>query len=145
MTGRVVALRGLLDGARLFHVHGQRLLHHHGNVARRARFHDLDVGIGIGEGGDGFGLRGVEHLVEIRIKLIVGEVIRFSVLRQQLGIGVPNRDNDDIVCAVLRAAQKSGNVAVVQTGDGDPQRLFLGRLRVRAGHGDRGSDQRERQ
>ena len=102
MTGVLVALRGLLDGARLLHVHGQRLFHHHRYMARGARLHHPDVRVRIGEGRDGFRLRRVEHLVEIGVELIAAEVVRPGVFCQQFGIGIPNRDDDDIGRAALR-------------------------------------------
>ena len=98
----------------------------------------------IGERRYGFRFRGVEHLVEIAVELIIGEVVRPGVFCQQLGIGIPNCDDDDIRRLALRTAQETGNVAVVQPGDGDAQRLCLGRLRAGECGSDHGGDECER-
>ena len=128
--GSIVTLGGLLDGARLLHVHGQRLFHHHGYVARRACLHHFEVRVSIGKGRDGFRFHGVEHLTKIGIHQTVGKVVRLGITCQQRGVGIPHANDDDIGGAAARAVQESRNVAMVQPGDSDAQRLHLGSLRA---------------
>ncbi len=45
----------------LFRRDGERLLDHHGNAPLGAGADDFQVIVGRGEGGDGVGLRGIEH------------------------------------------------------------------------------------
>ena len=60
-----LACRGLLDRARLRVVHGQRLLHHHRDLARRARFHHHRVIAGAGERGHRLRLHAVQHRPQV--------------------------------------------------------------------------------
>src|SRR5208283_1183796 len=141
--GRAVTLRGLLDSVCLPQIHGQRLFHHHRYVAWSARLDDARVRERVGKGRDGLGFGRVEHLVEICVELVVGEVVRPGVSCQQFGVGIPNRDDDDIRRAALRTAQEAGDVAVVQPGDGDAKWFWLRWLRAGGRDKDRGGDERK--
>ena len=121
--GGLVTLGGVLDGAGVLHVDGERLLHHDGNTARGGGFDDFGVGESVTEDGDGFGLGGVEHFVEICEELIGLEVVGFGVFFEQGGFGVPDGDDGDIGGAALGGAEEAGDVAVVESGDGDAEGL----------------------
>ena len=83
---------------------------------------------GIGERGDGFRLRAIEHGREIAEQHGLGQLELRGVLLEQRGIGVEHAD-DLHVGACLRGAQEAADVPMNEAGDGEPHRRRGRRLR----------------
>jgi hypothetical protein len=83
-----------------------------------------------GKGGDGFGLDFIEHRAEIAEDDLGREIVALGVLGSERRVRIKDADDFDVF-AGLCGAQKSGDMAVRQAGDGEAQRLRL--LRREAG------------
>ena len=82
------AFRRTLDGAGVLEVHRQRLLHHHVNVAPRARLHHHGVIECAGERSHRFRLHAIQHCAQIREEHGVRQTVPLRVMPLERGVGV---------------------------------------------------------
>ena len=93
------------DPLRVLHADGQRLLHHHVDVARRRGLHDRGMIVGAGEGRDGFRSGPVQHGGEVGEEDRPVEAELGRVLLLECGVGF--EDADDLhVLAGLRGFEE---------------------------------------
>ena len=103
---------------------GEGLLHHHGDTARGAGFHDAEVIERIGEDHDRLRAHLVEHPVEIREEDRGIQAESLLVPGRDRLIGLGHADQPDIRTLEVSAQEPAG-VAVDEARHAEPQGLLL--------------------
>ena len=113
-------VRRACDGARMLHVDGQRLFHHHVDVPPGAGLHHHGMVEGAGERRHGFRLHAIEHGRQIRKENFVFESVLPRIHVLQRGIGIEHADDLNIL-AMLHGFKESVHVTVNQARNSEPQ------------------------